>query len=149
MNHPAPSTRRPPSLLVLFAAVAGLAAATAHAQSIDLPARPGYNPPRPPSPPPPPPRPVLPASGTTAAPAPADARVEIQGVAPPTAARVAPRSGAYSVKYESESVVTVRCLEGGTVVVSKSSLDRVPGATPAARREAALRKSCRDIDLTK
>jgi hypothetical protein len=75
--------------------------------------------------------------------------VEIQGVAPPTAARVAPRTGSYSIKYESESVVTVRCLEGGTVVVSKSSLDRVPGATPSARREAALRNSCRDIDLTK
>jgi len=148
MNHSSPPTLRPSSLLVLFVAVAGLAAPTAQAQSIDLPARPGYNPPRPPSPPPPPPRPVLPAS-TAAAQPPADARVEIQGVAPPTAARVAPRTGAYSVKYESESVVTVRCLEGGTVIVSKNSIDRVPGSTPAARREAALRNSCRDVDLTK
>jgi hypothetical protein len=134
---------------MLFAAVAGLAAATAQAQSIDLPARPGYHPPRPPSPPPPPPQPVLPASGASSVQAAPDARVEIQGVAPPTAARIAPRTGAYSIKYESENIITVRCLEGGIVAVSKSSIERVAGTTPAARRENALRNSCRNVDFTK
>jgi len=149
MNHPVPAASRAPSLFLLFAAVAGLAASTAQAQSIDLPSRPGYHPPRPPAPPPPPPRPVLPVSSATAAQAPADARVEIQGVAPPTAARIAPRTGAYSVKYESDNVITVRCLEGGTVVVFKNSVAQAPGATPGAQRENALRGSCRNIDLTK
>ena len=149
MNHPVPHAPRAPTLLLLFAAVAGLAAATAQAQSIDLPPRPGYHPPRPPAPPPPPARPVLPASSATAAQPAADARVEIQGVAPPTAARIAPRTGAYSVKYESDNVITVRCLEGGTVVVFKSSVEHAPGATPGAQRENALRSSCRTIDLTK
>ena len=147
MNPPFLPSPRPITLAVLFAAVAGLAAATAQAQSIDLPQRPGYNPPRPPSPPPPPPRPVLPSSAASMPPA--SLRVEIQRAAPKTAARIAPRTGAYSVKFESENIITARCLEGGTVFVSKNSLDRVPGDTPADRRETALRRSCRDVDLTK
>jgi hypothetical protein len=147
MNPSSLPSPRPVTLAVLFAAVAGLAAATAQAQSIDLPQRPGYNPPRPPSPPPPPPQPVLPSSAASMPPA--SQHVEIQRAAPRTAARIPPRTGAYSVKFESENVITVRCLEGGTVFVSKSSIDRVPGDTPAARRETALRRTCRDIDLTK
>jgi hypothetical protein len=147
MNRTFLPSPRPVALAVLFAAVAGLAAAPAQAQSIDLPQRPGYNPPRPPAPPAPPPQPVLPSSAASMPPA--SQHVEIQSAAPKTAARIPPRTGAYSVKYEGESVITARCLEGGTVFVSKSSIDRVPGDTPAARRENALRRSCRDIDLTK
>ena len=60
-----------------------------------------------------------------------------------------PRTGAYSVKHVGDRVITARCLEGGTVLVAKNSVDKAPGHTPAAKRDAALRQSCRDVDFTK
>jgi hypothetical protein len=113
--------------LVAACAAGGLALAAA-AQSIDVP---GGRPP-----------------ATAAASQPVQ-QVHVQGAGAPFAGPHTPRTGAYSIKHEGDVAIMARCLEGGTVFVSRASLERMPGSTPAQRQDAALRQSCRDVDLTK
>jgi hypothetical protein len=149
--------RNPSPLPSRIAAVAGglalaLAAASvpavAAAQSIDLPPRPQ---PAPKPPPPPPPAPA--ASGVHQPAASSPQQVEIQGtrsrVNASPAGQLAPRTGDFVIKSEGSIAIRARCLEGGTVWVSKRSLERAPGATMEERRDAALRQSCRNVDFTK
>jgi hypothetical protein len=75
--------------------------------------------------------------------------VQVHGAGGPFEGPHTPRTGAYSIKHEGDIAIMARCLEGGTVFVSRASLDRMPGSTPAQRQDAALRQSCRDVDLTK
>jgi hypothetical protein len=126
-------------------ALALLAGGGALAASIDLPTQP-----QPVARPAPPPATAssaeLAASGTQ--------HVEIQGtsgaaVNASPAGQLAARTGAYSVKSEGSIAIRARCLEGGTVWVSKHSIERAPGATPEERRDTALRQSCRDVDFAK
>lgn len=113
------------ALLVVVAADAALAVA---AQSIDVPnGRP-------------------PATAVASQPV---QQVQIHGEGAPLSGPHVQRTGAYSIKHEGDVVIMARCLEGGTVFVSRSSLDRMPGSSPAQRQDAALRQSCRDVDLTK
>lgn len=59
------------------------------------------------------------------------------------------RTGGYSIWHEGDTAIVARCLEGGTVIVSRNSIARMPLPDPQARQDAALRQTCRDVDLTK
>jgi hypothetical protein len=129
-----------------LALAGGLCPGIATAQSIDLPQRPQAMPrPTPKTPP-------APAASGADASASGTQHVEVQGggaVNASPAGQLAPRTGAYSVKSEGSIAIRARCLEGGTVWVSKHSIERASGATPSERRDAALRQSCRDVDFSK
>jgi hypothetical protein len=128
-----------------LALAAALGAGVAAAQSIDLPQRPQPVPK-------PAPKPAPAASGVDTS-ASGTQHVEVQGtgggVNASPAGQLAQRTGAYSVKSEGSIAIRARCLEGGTVWVSKHSIERASGATDSERRDAALRQSCRDVDFSK
>ena len=147
------SMKRLPSLLLppitagalALALAAALAPGIAAAQSIDLPQRPQPVPKHAPKP--------APAASGVDTSASGTQHVEVQGsggnVNASPGGQHAPRTGAYSVKSEGSIAIRARCLEGGTVWVSKHSIERASGATDSERRDAALRQSCRDVDFSK
>jgi len=121
MNHLPRPVRQQVAMLML------LLVTSAQAQSIDTHGRP-------------------PAAEISTAPT---QRVQVTGGGNDLSSPHTPRTGAYSVKHEGDTVIVARCLEGGTVIVSRHSIDRVAGTSPEARRDVALRESCRAIDFTK
>ena len=126
------------------------------AGTVDRPAAaPGLRPAAPAAPPAPAPRPVVATSERLlrgAAPGTEAQHVEVQGVAPATARPPRPAHRRVQHQVSRNERVASRCAapRAAPSIVSKSSLDRVAGATPQARRETALRaKLPRRRDLTK